>query len=208
MSKIIQRNSTDEYASFELPEVSEVRQRRGLPTAEEIESIQQQAYDEGFAQGQKAGMLTGKVQIDKQISRMDSILSVLAKPLEELDEQVINQLTELSIIVAKQLIRRELRIDPGQVVGVVRECAAALPVASQQVNIYLHPNDAELVRTAFSLDTETDTRWNIIEEPVLTRGGCRIEAEHSKIDATVENRLNQIIINLLGGEREDDQPVA
>ena len=203
MSKIIQRNLTDEYASFELPEVGEARQRRGLPTADEIESIHQQAFDEGFAQGKAMG----KVHVDKQVSYLTSIANVLAQPLDDLDEQVVKQITDLSIIIAKQLIRRELRIDPGQVVGVVRECAAAIPVASQQVNIYLHPNDAELVRSAFSLDHQTETRWNIVEEPVLTRGGCRIEAEHSKIDATVENRLNQIITNLLGGEREDDQPV-
>jgi flagellar assembly protein FliH len=208
LSKIIQRDSTTEYQSFELPEVGEVRSRRGLPTAEEIESIQQQAYDEGFAQGQRAGMATGKAQVDKQISRLTAILNVLAQPLDELDEQVVKQITDLSMIVARQLIRRELRADPGQVIAVVRECAAAIPVASQQINLYLHPDDAELVRTAFSLEHDSETRWRIIEEPMLTRGGCRIEAEHSKIDATVENRLNQIIVNLLGGEREDDQPAV
>lgn len=205
MSKIIHRSSSEDYASFELPEVGDIKQRRGLPTAEEIENIQQQAYDEGFAQGQVAGMATGKAQVDKQISRLNSILNVLAQPLHDLDEHVVQQITDLSIIVARQLIRRELRTDPGQVIAVVRECASAIPVASQQINLYLHPDDAELVRTAFSLDHETETRWKIIEEPVLTRGGCRIEAEHSKIDATVENRLNQIITNFLGGEREDDQ---
>ena len=200
MSKIIQRNSSEEYQSFELPEVGDVKQRRGLPTAEEIESIQQQAYDEGYAQGKALG----KVHIDKQVSHLGSIANVLAQPLEDLDEEVVKQITDLSIIIAKQLIRRELHTDPGQVIAVVRECAAALPVASLQVNIFLHPNDAELVRSAFSLDQQTETRWNIVEEPLLTRGGCRIEAEHSKIDATVENRLNQITANLLGGEREDD----
>ena len=208
MSKIIQRNPSEDYQAFELPEVGAAQPRHGLPTAEEIESIQQQAYDEGFTQGQRAGMATGKAQIDKQISRLNSILNVLAQPLEGLDDEVVQQITDLSIIVAKQLIRRELRTDPGQVIAVVRECATAIPVASQQVNLYLHPDDAELVRTAFSLDHEAETRWKIIEEPVLTRGGCRIEAEHSKIDATVENRLNQIITNFLGGEREDDKPAV
>lgn len=203
MSKIIQGNSSEEYQSFELPDVGDLRQRRGLPTAEEIESIHQQAFDEGFSQGKALG----KAHVDKQVGYLTSIANVLAQPLDDLDEQVVKQITDLSILIAKQLIRRELRIDPGQVIAVVRECAAAIPVASQQVNIFLHPNDAELVRSAFSIDHQTETRWNIVEEPVLTRGGCRIEAEHSKIDATVENRLNQIITNLLGGEREDDQPV-
>ena len=139
MSKIIQRNSSEEYQSFDLPEVGDIRQRRGLPTADEIESIHQQAFDEGFAQGKAMG----KAQIDKQINHLSSIVNVLAQPLEDLDEDVVKQITDLSIIIAKQLIRRELHTDPGQVIAVVRECAASLPVASPQVNIFLHHNDAE-----------------------------------------------------------------
>ena len=49
-----------------------------------------------------------------------------------------------------------------------------------------------------------DHNWQIAEDPVMTRGGCRIEAENSKIDASVEQQLNRVIANLMGGERERD----
>ena len=71
-------------------------------------------------------------------------------------------------------------------------------------NVYLHPDDAMLVRGAFSIEENIEQSWKINEDPVLTRGGCRIEAENSKIDMTVEQQLNRVIANLLGGEREKD----
>ena len=77
-------------------------------------------------------------------------------------------------------------------------------MAARKVSIYVHPDDATLIRGAFSIDAHMDHNWQIVEDPVMTRGGCRIEAENSKIDASVEQQLNRVIANLMGGERERD----
>ncbi|MDQ7014938.1 MAG: FliH/SctL family protein [Gammaproteobacteria bacterium] len=39
---------------------------------------------------------------------------------------------------------------------------------------------------------------------MLTRGGCKIFTETSKIDATLEARLTALSASLLGGVREAD----
>jgi len=67
----------------------------------------------------------------------------------------------------------------------------------------LHPEDAGLVRSALSLD-EMSPPWKIVEDPLITRGGCKVDTEVSHIDATVENRLTAVIATLFGGEREHD----
>jgi flagellar assembly protein FliH len=46
--------------------------------------------------------------------------------------------------------------------------------------------------------------WEIVEDPTLTRGGCEVETDDSRVDATVERRLAQVISNLFGGERGGD----
>jgi flagellar assembly protein FliH len=46
--------------------------------------------------------------------------------------------------------------------------------------------------------------WRIVEDPLITRGGCKVDTEVSHIDATVENRLAAVIATLFGGEREHD----
>jgi len=106
--------------------------------------------------------------------------------------------------VATQIIRREIKTDPGQVVGAVREAVSALPVSSRKITLHLHPEDASLVRSALALD-EMSPAWEIVEEPLITRGGCKVDTETSRIDATIENRLAQIIANVLGDQREQDK---
>lgn len=206
------------YEKWEIPLVEEEPpNQEELITAAEIEAIQQLAYTEGYAQGyelgvtqgEKDGFEAGHDRLEKlltgRLNRLDSVLTFISQPLSELDEEVVTQLRDMSIAIARQLIRRELHTDPGQVIAVVREAMATLPVNTRETRIYLHPDDAELVREVFSISDEREQSWKLIENPALTRGGCRIEADASKIDATVEHRMNQIVASLLGGEREQDK---
>lgn len=191
-----------------------------LPTVKELEAIQKEAYEEGFNKGYKDGKVAGwaegsneleaqlkqsEAELQEKIRRFEHLNNFYARPLAELDEQIVHQLAELASIIARQIIRRELHVDPGQVVAVVREALACLPVGIRSARIHLHPEDATLVREALSLPQGDDAIWSVVDDPVQHRGGCRIETEHSKIDASVEQRINRVIATFLGGEREDDR---
>lgn len=188
--------------------VSQRRQEEDEPdieplTAEQIEAIQQQAHEEGFAQGRREGREAGLKEARQQVRKIESILNTLARPLEELDEAVVEQMVDLSITIARHLVRRELHADPGQVVAVVREAIAALPVGSRGIRVHLHPEDARLVREALSV-AESEEGWHLVEDPAMARGGCNVLTEDARVDATVEKRLAAIIARLLGGDREED----
>ena len=60
-----------------------------------------------------------------RVARLDAILKLLARPLEELDAEVEQQLTLLALTVGKQIVRRELKTDPAQIVAVIRESVGA-----------------------------------------------------------------------------------
>ena len=215
LSKILDKDESDDYQRWELPTMPATHSASGwsskddelddvprFPTAEELAKIQETAYNEGFELGRKEGLQAGEKDIYAEIQRFGQIMAAIAEPLNAVDEEVEQELVNLSIAVARQLIRRELKTDPGQVVAVVREALEILPSHSRYIKIALHPEDAQLVREVFPLNEETP--WQIIEDAVLTRGGCRIEAEHSVVDASVEKRLSAIVAELLGGERESD----
>ncbi len=207
LSKLISSHSKDNYEKWELPDVSVSSLQ--LPTAQEIERIETVAYEEGLKSGYDAGVKKGLKESQQEISQrcthLDKILSFLQRPLDDLDEKVTDQLFQLAMTVTGQLIRRELHTDPGQIVAVVREAMASLPIAERKVNIYLHPEDANIVRDTLSLHHDSESQpWRIIEDPLLSRGGCRLQAGQSYIDASIETRLNRIIATLLGGERNSD----
>ncbi|MDH5180324.1 MAG: flagellar assembly protein FliH [Gammaproteobacteria bacterium] len=217
ISKVLSKDGMSAYERWEAPLVEEdVPEPEELVTAAQIEAIQQQAYAEGYAQGYEIGVEQGhqdgfnaghkklEGQLKEKLQRLVSVMTFLSQPLEDLDQAVVEQLTDMTVIIAKQIIRRELHTDPGQVIAVVREATTALPAGSRDVRIFLHPNDAELVREVFAINEEREQIWKIIEDPALTRGGCRVHSENSKIDATVEHRINQVVATLMGGERGDD----
>ena len=201
-------------------------------TVEDIESMQKQAYDEAYAQGKSEGYEKGLQQgiekgfeqgveegkqeglkkgyeenqslLRQQAAEFINLLESLSEPFKILDEAVEKELLDLVIGIASQLVRREIKIDSGQIIAVIREAVNALPIASQKLTLYMHPEDAELVRTSLALD-DISSPWNIIEEPLITRGGCKVETETSYVDATVENKLAIIIATILGDERAEGE---
>ncbi|VAX14244.1 hypothetical protein MNBD_GAMMA24-2017 [hydrothermal vent metagenome] len=200
------------YQRWELPDVGQDTSNEAdaeFPTAAEIETIQKQAYTEGFErgyrEGQAKGLAQGETEVSQKAETFQKLIQTLDTPFEELDEQVIEQTAQLAIAVARQIIRRELHTDPGQVVAVVRDALKALPVVARKIRVFLHPDDADLVREALSLHDNDDSQtWRIIEDPLLSRGGCKINSENSTIDASVEMRLQRLISGIMGGERVRD----
>lgn len=197
------------YERWELPLVNDPTASSSKSvTAQELESIHKQAYEDGFSLGKKEGAEHKKHELEEKNSSLRSIIEILSEPLTELDELVVEQLAQLSMLVAKQVVRRELHTEEGEIVGIVREAMNALPASTRKITLNIHPNDAKLIRTAFSLndnDEPDELRWKLIEDPLISRGGCKISSENSRIDATVEERLNRVISTLLGGERESDE---
>jgi flagellar assembly protein FliH len=200
--KIISADELSAYERWELPLVEGSLGNPGIMTAKQLEAIHKQAYDEGYAQGR----CDGQAQMQAEAQRLAQLMDALHEPFADLDQQVEQELVKLAMVVARQIVRREIKSDPGAVVAVVREAMGQLPVSSRQISLHLHPEDATLVRSALSLNDDDERRWRIVEDPVLLRGDCRVATETSQIDATVEARLTAIIATILGGERRDDQP--
>lgn len=173
----------------------------GYLTAGRLQEMQEQAWNEAYEVGHAAGLEAGKQEVCDRVARLDQLLVALARPFDELDESVEKQLVELAMTVAKQLFRREIRIDPSHVIGVVRDAIKLLPIASRDVQVHLHPEDAELVRESLS-KAEGERAWSIVENPLASRGGCIITAESSRIDAQAETRLSAIIQSISGDERK------
>jgi flagellar assembly protein FliH len=182
-----------------------------VPTLEQIEAIQQQAYEEGLEQGRAQGfehghreaLEAGRKQIAEHLARFDALMQTLDAPFKDLDDQVERELLTLVVSMVRQLVRREVRTDPNQIVGVMREALSILPVSSRNIRVLLHPEDAELVRKLYPMDPG-EQGWRIVEDPVLERGGCRVVSDSSQVDATLESRLNNLIGPLLGRQRSED----
>ena len=216
MSKLITKNDSANFQRWNLPIVEDVSgavanakedKAPSLMTAEQIERIQAQAYkeayDSGFQKGRQQGMLVGQNEIAHRSQLLETLLQSLTQPFRQLDDDVEQELVGLALAVARQLVRRELNADPGQVVAVVHEALAALLIGSREIKVCLHPEDVIAVRELMA-KTDAERNWSLMDDPLLNRGDCQILTETSQIDATLERRLTAVVSQLFGGQREQD----
>jgi flagellar assembly protein FliH len=202
-SKLIPRDTvSSELVTWEVPAVEDEADT-AVDVQVELDNLRQQAREAGFAEGHAQGRAAADQQIEAQAKALAQTLAALARPLEELEHRVEDELLALVQAVARQLVRRELRTDPGEVVGVIRAGLNALPVAAGNVVVRLHPEDARLVRDLLKPDAD-ETPWRIQADPVLERGSCQIVTASSQVDGRLETRLGRVIAGLLDDERGAD----
>jgi len=171
-----------------------------LPTAEEIEAIQREAWEEGYRTGHAEGLAAGQAEIEAQAERWRMLVDSLARPLEAAEGELERALLELALALAKQLIRRELKTQPDEIIPVVREALGVLPMAAREVVVHLHPEDAALVRAAIH---SPGSSWRIEEDGTISRGGCVVVTSNSRVDATLERRIAQLVSSVLGEEARE-----
>jgi len=198
-----------EVARWDLPSINgmSIQARRAGKTVGELEEVERRAHEEAYAKGRAEGLAAAEremrpqlQQLQARIERFDGIIATLAQPLHQLDVEVEEQLVQLALTVGRHLVRRELRIEPAQVIAIIRETVALLPASARDVRVHLHPEDAAIVREKLAKPTG-ERVWTIAEDPVMGRGGCRVTTETAHIDARLETRIGSVISALLGEER-------
>lgn len=204
MSAVMNRDTLLPFERWLPPEVGEpvavepTPEPVQQPTLRDLESIEQQAREEGYAAGHAQGMAEAQQILQERMQRLDALLESAARPLRSMDELVELELTRLAMTVARQVLAHELRTAPDLVVEAVRQAALALPSASGNLRVRLHPDDLALLR---SLEM-VESHWQLLPDNSLQRGDCLLESERSRLDARVETRLAAVVDAVLGAEAE------
>lgn len=164
-----------------------------LPTVEQIERIHQEAHHEGHAAGYKtgheAGYAAGREEAAMEVVRLQNLLNGFRQALAEADQTISNNLLALALDLAKQMTREALKVNPELVLAVVRECIHNESALSQPPRLYLHAEDAALVREHLAHELNGCT---ICVDTHLERGDCRIKTGSGQVDATLTTRWQRI----------------
>lgn len=157
-----------------------------LPTADDVERMHRDAHKQGYDAGYEEGTARARMEA----LRLHTLVEQLNDALGQFDQKVAESLLDLSLEVARQVVRQTIAARPAMILDVVREALTQLP--HQHAAIYLHPEDASLVRSYLG-DQLTHLGHRIFEEAGLARGGLRMEAGGSHLDAGVETRWRRVI---------------
>lgn len=172
-----------------------------LPTVEQIEQIHQQArqegyaagYEAGFNAGQEAGYQAASAQGAVEVGKLQALLHNFQRELTNADQAVSDNLLALALCLARQMLREALKVRPELMLGVVRDCLQNDAAFSQPVQLFLHPDDATLVREHLHHELNDCT---VCVDASLDRGSCRIKTGSGQIDATLATRWQRMVQTL------------
>lgn len=159
-----------------------------LPTVEQIEQMQHLAQSEGF----DAGYREGAARARDEASRMAALLATLERQMVDFEDAVAASVLTLALRVAQSVIRSAIEARPQLLLPVVREALAEIGAQVEEKRLYLHPQDAEIVR-AHGADVLQPAGWQIVEDANMARGGCRVRTSHAELDATVHTRWRRVL---------------
>jgi flagellar assembly protein FliH len=169
--------------------------RANLPTAEDLERLHQEAWQEGYnlglEEGHKAGFEVGRQEGEKYAHQLRALAEALETDRVRQDEEVAQEILALAIAVAQQVVGTSLRIKPELLLATMREALLSLPSLSGHYRVVVHPDSVQVVRDW--LDQEHNhLSWKLVEDAQMEPGGFRFESAHSELDASMKARWREI----------------
>lgn len=157
-----------------------------LPTADEVDRIHRDAHKQGYDAGYEEGTARARMEA----LRLHTLIEQLDAALVDFDQKLAEELLGLSLAIARQVVGQAIAVRPEVILDVVRQALTQMP--HQHAAIYLHPEDASLVRSYLG-DQLVHMGHRIHEDAALLRGGLRMEAGGSHLDASVESRWKRVL---------------
>ncbi|MDP5143168.1 flagellar assembly protein FliH [Rheinheimera baltica] len=175
--------------------------------AEGREQGQQDGFNQGQAEGKKQGLVEGQDELNARLAQLTSLLDQLQKPLAKVNEQVQQQLVQLSLAMAQAVIGVEVKTNTDVVLKAISEATSALPLDATQMLIKLNPADINIVEQFYSKDTLNERGWQLREDPAIEQGGCVVQSSRSSVDRTLSQRLQGSLEHFLQlQQHEQPQP--
>jgi flagellar assembly protein FliH len=170
-----------------------------LPTAEQLERIHQQAWQEGYRlgreEGHKAGYEAGAQEARVYLERLKLLAEAMDAERLRQDEQLARELLQLALTIAQQVVRTSLKVKPMPMLAAVREAMANLPALTGHTRLVVPPEHAPFFRECLA-NEYPHLSWKVVEDPSLAAGGFRVENAHSELDASMEVRWRDIVTAL------------
>jgi len=152
------------------------------------------AKDDGFQQGIEKSKKEGQIDIDEKVARLKCIGDELVNFFDEEKNHLEQQLLEMICQLTKTVVKRELTLNSDSILSVVRDSLALLADRTKRVTLYLHSQDMTLVESTFS-ESEYDIIIEVDDD--LLPGGCRIDNQHTLINSSVNDQLDDVIHRFL-----------
>jgi flagellar assembly protein FliH len=182
----------------DLTPVPEVTQKKApvapefLKSADDLATVEKSAYENGFAQGEKAAMEIAERKIEVVMRRYADSIIEIGKLRSALYTQVEREVVKLAVEVAKKIVHREIQADR-EIIETLVHVALSHVAEKSAVTVHLSPVDYNYLlehRAEFSQSEGRDI--SLLADQSIERGGCLIKTECGDIDARIEEKFREV----------------
>lgn len=179
--------------------------------AEGIEQGHKIGHEDGFKQGYDEGLLAGKEageaqaaaaaeQLQQELSiRWQQLFEHMRQPALQINEGVERQLVTMTATLAQAVCMHEISTNPLVIQQVLQKAVEELDEQAGSMKIALHPDDLALIEQRWNEQERTEMGWRLMADETLTRGGCVVTTPVTRVDATLEARINDVFRHYIQG---------
>lgn len=175
--QILRANAAAKIDQAELERTKENARREG----------NMQGFKEGYAAGILEGRSAGIAGLDKEIAQFQTMMANFSEQLGMANQAIGQDLLNLAIDLAQAMTRSKLEYQPEVIIPIIREAIEHLPSIQQPAQIFLHPDDALIIKNNMR-DELDQAGWRLVSDPHIERGGCKLETAQNLIDASFSTR--------------------
>jgi flagellar assembly protein FliH len=155
-----------------------------------VEQGRADGFETGHAEGLARGFEEGRQQALAELEAMSKPVDAMLRGLKKLKTEYKNaqrkEVVDLVGKIARQVIRAELALQPVQMLALVDEALSAMPPTRDEVEVMLNPEEMKRIQ---ELDPKKAKKWNLLADPRLEPGECRVKAGDHEVDAGCQGRL-------------------
>lgn len=175
--------------------------------AQQRQAALQAGHAEGYAQGLALGHAQGlaaaqahaELALEVQAAPLRALAASLPPAVLAAQHAIAQDLLNLALTLAQQVLGQSLALAPEGVLAAVRELLQAEPAMSGHPKLLLHPDDALLVKDHLA-DELHAAGWSLRADAQIARGGCRVLAASGELDATLPTRWALVAARLQLGQ--------
>jgi flagellar assembly protein FliH len=161
---------------------------------EKASMLERDAYDKGFAQGEKDGLELGAAKALKVVENIENLLDEIGRLRTDIIKWHEKDIIELICAVAEKVVHHQVTLNG----TTIRETVIrAIQLATERRSVLLRVNPEEFDYIE-QLRPELFKRFNeltsleVVPSPPVKRGGCFLETQCGDVDARVETQMEMI----------------
>jgi flagellar assembly protein FliH len=156
----------------------------------QFEQQTREAHAAGLREGEAAGRQRAAAELQPVIDRLARSIEEIGGLRARLRAEAEADLIQLSLAIARRVIRRELAIDPEALHGLV--LGALDKLQGQEISrVRVHPAHVALVAESLRQNSAS-ANVEVIPDPSRTLGTVVFETQRGNLDASVESQLQEI----------------